>query len=641
MKLSLCSIVKNEAAVIRKMLESVVGAADEIVIVDTGSTDATLDIIDAFSQEHPGLVQLHHSEWLGDFAAARNQSIDYATGDWILILDADEYLDGQSKQQIRAFLESTNVDGVFLTVRSYTGNANALGNVLDIDVCRVFRNAYRYEGIIHEQIVEPIIRSGGKVGRSSILIHHLGYIDEYKIYKQKGQRNIALLEKQYREIPRRDKHHRWFSGANLIVEYVMMNQNQRAIDEVRPLIEEMKKEKQVPELLSRMYKLYIAGLTQAGRLEDGLRACREAIRYFPSYTDFYFTRSTIEINLNQYTNAIKSLDKCKSLGDVKLSMSERLEGVSTYLADTQFGRLWLELGDDVSARDAYFRAFAQNPTAQKVIPMLVLLTKENETLQAMKQVIQTRPGTFEFALYYAISGMPAALDVVEQARQAYGDGVVLRQARFAAEVHLGLEPSMPEQLEADDIVRCALWQYEQGDVDKAVANWRAAGQVGAFFVQVLEQCDPQKRDNPVTWNLGSVVHTLIQTRAKRFLTKFLLTARFNPDTMALLTHTDLATVLTTDEALALKPQHFFDATWKMQNYILRGQVEQAELLIADAKMPDGSFSVSGYVMLAELYPEEQTKWLNEAREHYPDSQLITFLRRKLAQTVARPSPLIH
>jgi tetratricopeptide (TPR) repeat protein len=86
MKLSLCMIVKDEEANLSRCLASARDAVDEIVILDTGSTDRTLEIAEEFG------AKIHHLEWPNDFSIARNQSLQYVEGDWVLVLDADETL---------------------------------------------------------------------------------------------------------------------------------------------------------------------------------------------------------------------------------------------------------------------------------------------------------------------------------------------------------------------------------------------------------------------------------------------------------------------------------------------------------------------------------------------------------------------
>lgn len=100
MKLSLCMIVKNEEVALPKCLGSVKDVVDQIIVLDTGSTDKTPDIAKQFGAE------VHHFEWCNDFSAARNDALKYVTGDWVLVLDADETLTTQIVPHIREAIES-------------------------------------------------------------------------------------------------------------------------------------------------------------------------------------------------------------------------------------------------------------------------------------------------------------------------------------------------------------------------------------------------------------------------------------------------------------------------------------------------------------------------------------------------------
>jgi glycosyltransferase involved in cell wall biosynthesis len=93
-RLSVCMIVKNEERFLGQCLASVKDIADELIVIDTGSTDRTVEI----AREHGAHVG--HFEWCNDFAAARNASIAPATGDWILFLDADEGLSPAEKRSL-------------------------------------------------------------------------------------------------------------------------------------------------------------------------------------------------------------------------------------------------------------------------------------------------------------------------------------------------------------------------------------------------------------------------------------------------------------------------------------------------------------------------------------------------------------
>ena len=106
-RISLCMIVKDEEEMLPRCLESVRGAVDEIIVVDTGSSDRSVDI----AREYGASVV--EFAWCEDFAAARNAGLERASGDWILFLDADEALEATARKQIRSWTEVSGCDGLF------------------------------------------------------------------------------------------------------------------------------------------------------------------------------------------------------------------------------------------------------------------------------------------------------------------------------------------------------------------------------------------------------------------------------------------------------------------------------------------------------------------------------------------------
>jgi len=172
---------------------------DELIVVDTGSSDRTVAIArDAGAR----VIEI---EWPHDFAAARNASLDAATGDWILMLDADEELPAETRSQLRAEVaqaDSLGLAGVSLVVR----NLSPPGDVTiyqDQPLVRLFRRAphIRYEGRIHEQVSPSIVRAGGALGASDLWIVHHGYARTTAQGSSRAQRNLALLAEAVREAP--------------------------------------------------------------------------------------------------------------------------------------------------------------------------------------------------------------------------------------------------------------------------------------------------------------------------------------------------------------------------------------------------------------------------------------------------------
>ena len=141
-RLSLCMIAKNEEEFIGDCLASVSKLVDEIIVVDTGSTDRTIEIAESY-----GAKVLHHP-WQGDFAAARNESLAHATGDWILVLDADETLPSEGHAELKKALRNKDNVGYALAIENLMGEAG--NEVQTALIFRLFQNRpdVRFEGII-------------------------------------------------------------------------------------------------------------------------------------------------------------------------------------------------------------------------------------------------------------------------------------------------------------------------------------------------------------------------------------------------------------------------------------------------------------------------------------------------------------
>jgi glycosyltransferase involved in cell wall biosynthesis len=197
-KLSLCLIVKNEAANLPRCLESVQDAVDEIVVVDTGSTDASVTLAESYG------ARVLHFTWQNDFALARNFSLDAAAGDWLLVLDADEALPPATRRHLRSLLATPEAEAVEFGVRNFQPAGSLLDYEDGLRSTRLFRNQpeYRYEQSIHEQILPAIQRHGGRVLRSPLHLDHYGYAQRHvQGQEQRAQRNLRLLQQAVQASP--------------------------------------------------------------------------------------------------------------------------------------------------------------------------------------------------------------------------------------------------------------------------------------------------------------------------------------------------------------------------------------------------------------------------------------------------------
>jgi tetratricopeptide (TPR) repeat protein len=191
-KLSLCMIAKNEAKNLARCLASVQGVVDEIIVVDTGSTDQTAALAQTFG------ARVFQHPWRDDFAEARNASLAPATGDWILQLDADEELETESRTRLRAVVAEAATEGLYVCQRNFLP-AQSLARYGDVRCVRLFRNGcgFAYEWALHEQIMPSIVRRQGSLAATDLMIWHYGYeLPATAGGENRLQRNIRILEKE-------------------------------------------------------------------------------------------------------------------------------------------------------------------------------------------------------------------------------------------------------------------------------------------------------------------------------------------------------------------------------------------------------------------------------------------------------------
>ena len=218
----LTMIVKNEERTLPACLEAAQPWVDEIVVVDTGSTDRTREIADGFG------ARVHEWAWRDDFAAARNESLRHATGDWILALDADEVLTPESGPALRrACDEPGNVVGYDIKIVCPREGDGGLVRLNWFP--RLFRNlpGVRWEGVIHEQVVTSLV-GHGPIVKCPVEVLHSGYTLSADAMQAKARRNIVLLERQLQAEP--DYAPGWFQLAET---YVMSGRLDDAIDAYR------------------------------------------------------------------------------------------------------------------------------------------------------------------------------------------------------------------------------------------------------------------------------------------------------------------------------------------------------------------------------------------------------------------------
>jgi glycosyltransferase involved in cell wall biosynthesis len=184
-------IVKNEEKFLGGCLASLRGVVDEIVIVDTGSTDRSKEIAESAG------ARVYDFSWTLDFSEARNRALDLSTGSWILYIDADERVRSESATTLRVELSDPSHAGYEVLLHPRPGHTA-------YSALRLFRNdpSVRFRGIIHENIwpalYEYNARVGGIIGKSALVLDHEGYEGNLEA---KNARNLPLLIKSLEHDP--------------------------------------------------------------------------------------------------------------------------------------------------------------------------------------------------------------------------------------------------------------------------------------------------------------------------------------------------------------------------------------------------------------------------------------------------------
>ena len=215
--LALCLIARDEEAFIEGCLRSAAEVVDELVVLDTGSSDTTR----AIAATHGASV--YRFEWCDDFAAARNAALAHVTADWVLILDADERLATGAGATIQAVIANEDFDAAFLELHDAAATDATMEDVLSgesrignpILLPRLFRRCgnLRWSGVVHETTSQWLMERPERVATTGARIVHYGAVPEHRAALEKSSRNRRLLERRVIEEPDHPEPHRYLARS--------------------------------------------------------------------------------------------------------------------------------------------------------------------------------------------------------------------------------------------------------------------------------------------------------------------------------------------------------------------------------------------------------------------------------------------
>jgi GT2 family glycosyltransferase/2-polyprenyl-3-methyl-5-hydroxy-6-metoxy-1,4-benzoquinol methylase/tetratricopeptide (TPR) repeat protein len=289
-RLSVCMIVRDNEGTIEAALSSIRPWADQLIVVDTGSTDKTPEISRRLGAE------VYHFPWCDDFSAARNASVEYAKGEWIFWMDSDDTISpecGRQLQELAKVSHSPDVMGFVMQVHCPGPDEE----MTIVDHIKLFRNqpSLRFEGRIHEQILPAIRRLGGQVEWTQIHVIHSGADYSEGTKQRKLMRDFHLLELDLKDRPNHP-----FVLFNFGMTYSDAERHEEAEIALRQSIQFS-----LPgeSFVRKAYALLLQSLIALGRREEAWPLCETARSLYPLDPEILFREAMLLHERGRYDEA--------------------------------------------------------------------------------------------------------------------------------------------------------------------------------------------------------------------------------------------------------------------------------------------------------------------------------------------------
>ena len=299
-KISACVIVKNEEKNIARWLKNVKKYANEIIVVDTGSTDKTVEIV------KKSKAKLYFFKWINDFSAAKNFAISKAKGNWIVFLDADEYFTPLACKRLRPYIESIHNDGKVMGLRSPLINIDedndneVLSSVEQVRVFRKDKHVF-YREPIHEYI-DSTKKGAYPFIISDLTIYHTGY--SASVNRQKTERNLELLKLDIERSGGENEFHYPY----MAVTYLNMQEYDKAIQYAELSIKNPNRK--VRSQLGQMYHIMLGAVrAKGGDLDAQQEIVDRELKDLPNHADAHWENGRLAFQRFDYVLALKEFEE--------------------------------------------------------------------------------------------------------------------------------------------------------------------------------------------------------------------------------------------------------------------------------------------------------------------------------------------
>lgn len=367
-RISACLMVKNEEELLPGCLDSIRDWVDEIIVLDTGSTDRTVAIAEEYG------ARIFHQPWENNFSKHRNYSIDQATGDWIFIIDADERIVGEDVPQI---LGAVN-DGKFrmLSINVLNVYGKHQDRTTFVNSVRFFRRdmELRYDGVVHNALILP---EDEPALRTRIRLTHLGYDLSAERMKEKFELTQDLLKQQLEADP--DNTFALFNYAELLrgVNPVISREHADEIIQTAGRVIELTQpdDRQKRHLhlmcLCQLAAVYI----HQKQFDKALEYCERALAARPDYFDALIFAGFSYHGLQEYDRAIERFERYLTVQEGFDGTSEEDPVIMSYphsrdLASNNLGVLYQLTGNPRRAAEHYRETLKINPNYGEAASLL-------------------------------------------------------------------------------------------------------------------------------------------------------------------------------------------------------------------------------------------------------------------------------
>lgn len=336
MRVSVCLIVRNEEENLKRALKSIPNSY-EIVVADTGSTDRTVEI----ARTHG--AKIITIPWTDDFASARNASVAAATGDYILVLDADEELPADTDEQIRLFIAANPNSAGCIHIINVMGEETSKHRMV-----RFYPNngSFSFQGIVHEQVYQDGEPASFK--DLPLIVAHYGYESDEYAKKDKASRYIALYEKHLAEHP---------NDGYMLYQTGKLYYGIQDWSKAEAYLKACVRCGQVDRLFYPVMLVMLGYLLkEQGRSQEALALLVPVQESYPTFPDLFFLLGLLSMDNADFEGIRSYFARALEIGETEQYTS--VDGVGSYKAAYNLG-VFYEITGQMELADRYYRFAGQ------------------------------------------------------------------------------------------------------------------------------------------------------------------------------------------------------------------------------------------------------------------------------------------